>query len=106
MDSRFRGNDDKGKRGTRTGCRRPYPITLPQGGRRGFSSCQTEDPNAPSRLGFRQLKGFREEDAKALIAAREQGDFATMRAVWLRAGLSERALETLAKGDAWGIGRG
>ena len=54
------------------------------------------------RLGFRQLKGFREEDATALVAAREQSDFATMRAVWLRAGLSERALETLAKGDAWG----
>jgi error-prone DNA polymerase len=54
------------------------------------------------RLGFRQLKGFNEKDATALVAAREQGDFATMRAVWLRAGLSERALETLAKGDAWG----
>jgi error-prone DNA polymerase len=54
------------------------------------------------RLGFRQLKGFREEDAKVLVAAREQGDFATMRSVWLRAGLSARALETLAKGDGWG----
>jgi len=53
------------------------------------------------RLGFRQLKGFREEDAKALVAARKQGDFATLRSVWLRAGLGARALETLAKGDAW-----
>jgi error-prone DNA polymerase len=54
------------------------------------------------RLGFRQLKGLREQDALKLIAARDQGDFATMRAVWLQAGLSNRALETLAKGDAWG----
>ena len=38
----------------------------------------------------------------ALTAAREKGDFATMRSVWLSAGLSARALETLAKGDAWG----
>jgi error-prone DNA polymerase len=53
------------------------------------------------RLGFRQLKGFREDDANALIAARAQGDFTTMRAVWLRAGLGARALETLAKGDGW-----
>jgi error-prone DNA polymerase len=54
------------------------------------------------RLGFRQLKGLREEDANALVEAREKGDFATMRSVWLQAGLSARALETLAKGDAWG----
>ena len=54
------------------------------------------------RLGFRQLKGLTEKDATALVAAREQGDFATMRSVWLRAGLSARSLETLAKGDAWG----
>jgi error-prone DNA polymerase len=54
------------------------------------------------RLGFRQLKGFREDDANALVEAREKGDFGTMRSVWLRAGLGARALETLAKGDAWG----
>jgi error-prone DNA polymerase len=54
------------------------------------------------RLGFRQLKGFKENDANTLVAARTKGDFATMRSVWLQAGLSARALETLAKGDAWG----
>jgi error-prone DNA polymerase len=59
-------------------------------------------PKFALRLGFRQLKGFSELDAKALVDAREKGDFATMRSVWLRAGLSARALETLAKGDAWG----
>jgi error-prone DNA polymerase len=59
-------------------------------------------PKLALRLGFRQLKGFKRDDAKALVVAREQGDFATMRSVWLRAGLSARALETLAKGDGWG----
>jgi error-prone DNA polymerase len=61
-----------------------------------------EKPKLALRLGFCQLKGLKENDAKALVAAREQGDFATMRSVWLRAGLSARALETLAKGDGWG----
>ena len=59
-------------------------------------------PKFALRLGFRQIKGFREEDAAELVKARQQGDFATMRSVWLRAGLGKRALETLAKGDAWG----
>jgi error-prone DNA polymerase len=53
------------------------------------------------RLGLRQLKGLRKEDADQLVKAREQNDFPAMRAVWLRAGLSSRALETLARGDAW-----
>ncbi|HEY5608110.1 MAG TPA: error-prone DNA polymerase [Alphaproteobacteria bacterium] len=52
------------------------------------------------RLGFRQVKGFREVDAAKLVAARGAG-FATLRAAW-RAGLSVRALVTLADADAWG----
>jgi error-prone DNA polymerase len=60
------------------------------------------NPRRALRLGFCQLKGFNEKDANALVAAREKKDFATMRSVWLAAGLSARALETLAKGDAWG----
>jgi error-prone DNA polymerase len=59
-------------------------------------------PKFALRLGFRQIKGFREEDAKALVAARELGDFVTMRTVWRNAGLGGRALETLARGDSWG----
>jgi error-prone DNA polymerase len=54
------------------------------------------------RLGLRQIKGFSEESAKTLIAARARGDHHTMRSVWLASGLSGRSLETLAKGDAWG----
>jgi error-prone DNA polymerase len=53
------------------------------------------------RLGFRQIKGFREKDAERLVAAREAGDSATMRVLWLGAALEPRALETLAKGDSW-----
>jgi len=53
------------------------------------------------RLGFRQLRGMNKDDANAIVEARTKGNFAAMRSVWLRAGLSDRALETLAKGDAW-----
>jgi error-prone DNA polymerase len=54
---------------------------------------------SPVRLGLRQIKGFKEADAEALLAARDAGarsleDFA------LRAGLSRRALELLAEADA------
>lgn len=61
-----------------------------------------DDPRerlSPVRLGLRQVKGFKEADAIALMKARERGarsleDFA------LRAGLSRRALELLAEADA------
>jgi len=58
------------------------------------------------RLGFRQVQGFREEDAKTLVAARAKGDAATMRRLWQRAGkLNRGAFEKLADGDGWnGIG--
>ncbi|HVA12189.1 MAG TPA: error-prone DNA polymerase [Stellaceae bacterium] len=57
------------------------------------------------RLGFRQVKGFREDDAKALVAARDAGDAATMRRLWQRAGLKRQVFESLADGDGWnGIG--
>src|SRR6185503_7252107 len=52
------------------------------------------------RLGLRQIKGFRKDEALALMRARADGarsleDFA------LRAGLSRRALELLAEADAF-----
>ena len=57
--------------------------------------------SAPAlRLGFRQVKGFREADAKALVAHRG-GGYASVREVWRRAGLTPSALETLANADAW-----
>jgi error-prone DNA polymerase len=54
----------------------------------------------PVRLGLRQIKGFKEKDAEALMAARKDGartieDFAR------QAGLHRRALELLAEADAF-----
>jgi error-prone DNA polymerase len=60
------------------------------------------------RLGFRQVKGFREDDAKALVEAREAGDAATMRQLWQRSKVKRAAFEKLADGDGWngaGLGR-
>lgn len=59
------------------------------------------------RLGFRQVKGFRELDAARLVAARRYR-FATVRDAWHRSGVSPKALELLAGADAWnslGLGR-
>ena len=59
------------------------------------------------RLGFRQIKGFKEEDGLWLSAARGNG-FRSIDAVWRRAGLNKRALSKLAQADAFaahGLGR-
>ncbi len=52
------------------------------------------------RLGLRQIKGFREEDAETIAAARGSG-YADPRALWRRAGVSARALAQLAEADAF-----
>jgi error-prone DNA polymerase len=54
------------------------------------------------RLGFRQIKGFREADAEALVAARAAGDFASMHRLARASGLGRAAIETLANADGWG----
>ncbi len=57
------------------------------------------------RLGFRQVKGFREADAEKLMAARAAGNarpFADPADLWRRAGLAPAALERLAKADTMG----
>ncbi|KRB40657.1 error-prone DNA polymerase [Phenylobacterium sp. Root700] len=59
-----------------------------------------EDRLRAVRLGLRQIKGFSEEEAGRLVAARKDGvrsidDFA------VRAGLSRRSLELLAEADAF-----
>jgi error-prone DNA polymerase len=55
---------------------------------------------AALRLGFRQIKGFGEDDGKAIMARRGDG-YATVREVWRRTGLKVAALEMLANADAW-----
>ncbi len=53
------------------------------------------------RLGFRQIKGFREADADWLVAARGNG-YRAVEDIWRRAGLAPKALERLAQADAFG----
>ncbi len=52
------------------------------------------------RLGFRQIKSIREEDAKWLVAARGNG-YRAVEDVWRRAGLGARVLSILAEADAF-----
>ncbi|SFA91466.1 error-prone DNA polymerase, DnaE-like [Poseidonocella pacifica] len=53
------------------------------------------------RLGFRQIKGFREEDAGWIAAARGNG-YPDPESLWLRAGIGPSVLERLAEADAFG----
>jgi error-prone DNA polymerase len=52
------------------------------------------------RLGFRQIKGFREEDAAWIVAARGNG-YLDPEMVWLRAGVRPPVLERLAEADTF-----
>jgi error-prone DNA polymerase len=64
------------------------------------------DPDGPGggyalRLGLRQIKGFREEDAEWIAAARGNG-YTEPLAIWRRAGVAPAALAKLAEADAFG----
>ncbi|PCD78136.1 error-prone DNA polymerase [Pseudothioclava arenosa] len=52
------------------------------------------------RLGFRQIKGFRAEDAGWIVAARGNG-YPDPESLWLRAGTPPATLERLAEADAF-----
>ena len=54
------------------------------------------------RLGFRQIKGFREDDAEWIVAARGNG-YPDPQSLWLRAGLQPAALERLAEADVFRV---
>jgi len=58
------------------------------------------DGSLAVRLGFRQVKGIREEDGHWLAAARGNG-YRAIDAVWRRAGLGRAALAKLAGADAF-----
>ncbi len=51
------------------------------------------------RLGFRQIKGMREEDAAWIAASRANG-YSDVESIWRRAGVNPAALERLAEADA------
>ena len=52
------------------------------------------------RLGFRQIKSMREEDATWITAARANG-YRAVEDVWRRAGVDPRVIRTLAEADAF-----
>ena len=52
------------------------------------------------RLGFRQIKGVRQDEAERLLAARGPG-YGEVRQLWRRAGLARDSLERLARADAF-----
>lgn len=52
------------------------------------------------RLGFRQIKGLRQEDAAWITAARGNG-YIDVESLWRRAGVHPNTLERLAEGDAF-----
>ncbi len=52
------------------------------------------------RLGFRQIKGFKQEDANWIIAARGNG-YPDVQSLWVRAGVQPPVLERLAEADAF-----
>jgi error-prone DNA polymerase len=52
------------------------------------------------RLGFRQLKGLREEEMNRLVASRGRG-YDSVRDLWLRGDVSPAAIERLADADAF-----
>jgi error-prone DNA polymerase len=85
----------------------PLPDPPPQGGREGGKIHPRHAEQAPAirtcaavRLGFRQIKGMRQADAEALVAARS-APYRSVRDLWLRSGLSRAALERLAEADAF-----
>jgi error-prone DNA polymerase len=56
------------------------------------------------RLGLRQIKGLREDDAQALVAHRGidgQGSYADVADLWHRSGLGPKVLDRLARADAF-----
>jgi error-prone DNA polymerase len=52
------------------------------------------------RLGLRQIRGFREDDAIRLVKARGER-YRSVRDLWLRSGISRAGLEKLAEADAF-----
>jgi error-prone DNA polymerase len=79
---------------SRLGAIAPRLATLPPA--RGGKS----EGSLPVRLGLRQVRGLKEEEARALIAARAAGA-ASLQDLARRAQLSRRTLELLAEADAF-----
>jgi len=73
----------------------------PRRGRgRGEGGGPAAMPDMALRLGFRQVKGLREDEATRLLAARGPG-YADIAGLWRRASLMRESLERLARADAF-----
>jgi DNA polymerase III alpha subunit len=56
------------------------------------------------RLGLRQVKGLSKADAAMLVDKRDRG-YDSVRDLWMRSGLSRRAIEQLAEADCFPLHR-
>jgi error-prone DNA polymerase len=77
----------------------PHPPS-----RRACSPPQDEAPHEPPhalRLGFRQVKGLKEDAARAIADARPAGGYASVEDVWRRARVGTATLVTLAEADGF-----
>ena len=79
----------------------------PQGGRESVRVHPRHAEQTPAirtthavRLGFRQIKGFHEDDATRLVDARTT-PYTSVRDLWRRSGISRAGLERLAEADAF-----
>ncbi len=90
----------------------PGPSDLPHGAPGPLSAARTRihqshadmrddiETTHSVRLGFRQVKGFAEADALAVMANRGEG-YDSVRHFWLKTGLTRGAVERLADADAF-----
>jgi error-prone DNA polymerase len=78
----------------------PLTQTLPEGERgRSAHPCQREPA---LRLGMRQVRGLREDEAKKIVAAvREHGAFHDVMSLWRASGVRVPTLRALARADAF-----
>ena len=60
-----------------------------------------DDDGLALRLGYRQIDGFREAWAQAMVAARAAGGFVSIESLARRAGLPQRSLRLLADSDGF-----
>ncbi|WP_136644910.1 error-prone DNA polymerase [Tabrizicola sp. YIM 78059] len=61
-----------------------------------------QPPDLALRLGFRQIKGIAEEEARWIVAARGNG-YQAVQDVWRRAGVGPAVLARLAEADAFAV---
>lgn len=64
--------------------------------------CATSAGGHAVRLGMRMVKGLRDADAARIVAARGPAPYESVEEVWLRSGVSAKALKRLADADAFG----